>query len=112
MRGERVWGFFPLSTHLKIRAGKVSASGFCDVSPHREGLAPVYAQFDRASANPFYDVAREDQDSLLRGLFLTSWLVEDFLQVNEVLAGRTDPASGQIVSLWTAGARSGPRKRP
>ena len=81
--GERVWGFFPLSTHLKIRAGKVSASGFSDVSPHREGLAPVYAQFDRASANPFYDVAREDQDSLLRGLFLTSWLVEDFLQVND-----------------------------
>lgn len=83
MRGERVWGFFPLSTHLKIRAGKVSANGFADVSPHREGLAPVYAQFDRASANPFYDVAREDQDSLLRGLFLTSWLVEDFLQVND-----------------------------
>ena len=81
--GERVWGFFPMGTHLKILAGKVSPQGFSDVSPHREGLAPVYANFDRASANPIYEEAREDQDSLLRGLFMTSWLVEDFLQVND-----------------------------
>lgn len=81
--GERVWGFFPFATHLKILAGKTSAQSFSDVSPHRDGLAPVYAQFDRASANPIYEEAREDQDSLLRGLFMTSWLVEDFLQVND-----------------------------
>ena len=81
--GERVWGWFPYSTHLKVKAGKVSASSFTDVSPHRAEYAPVYAQFDRASANPIYEESREDQDSLLRGLFTTSWLVEDFLQVND-----------------------------
>lgn len=81
--GERVWGFYPFTTHLKIIAGKVKPESFSDVSPHREGLAPVYAQFDRASANPIYEAAREDQDSLLRGLFMTSWLVEDFLEVNQ-----------------------------
>ena len=43
----------------------------------------MYAQFDRASANPIYDPAREDHDSLLRGLFMTSWLVEDFLEVSD-----------------------------
>jgi len=81
--GERVWGFFPMGTHLKILAGKVTAQNFSDVSPHREGLAPVYAQFDRASAYPIYEEGREDQDSLLRGLFMTSWLVEDFLEVHD-----------------------------
>ncbi len=80
--GERVWGFFPFSTHLKILAGKARGGQFFDVSPHRATYAPVYSQFDRASANPIYEAAREDQDSLLRGLFMTSWLVEDFLQVN------------------------------
>lgn len=80
--GERVWGFFPFSTHLKIQAGKVSAVQFRDVSPYRDNYAAVYAQFDRASANPIYDATREDQDSLLRGLFMTSWLVDDFLDVN------------------------------
>ena len=77
--GERVWGFFPMGSHLLIEAGKVNPHAFSDVSAHRTGLAPVYAQFQRAAANPIYEPAREEQDSLLRGLFLTSWLCEDAL---------------------------------
>ncbi len=86
--GERVWGFFPFTTHLKILAGKNRAEQFRDVSPHRADLAPVYAQFDRASANPIHELAREDQDSLLRGLFMTSWLVEDFMDTNEAFGAK------------------------
>ena len=86
--GERVWGFFPFSTHLKILAGKVRPEQFCDVSAHRAEYAPVYAQFSRASANPIYEQAREDQDSLLRGLFMTSWLVEDFMDVNKAFGAQ------------------------
>jgi hypothetical protein len=80
--GERVWGFFPFSTHLKILAKGDKTGHFQDVSAHRATYAPVYARFERASANPIYDPAQEDQDSLLRGLFMTSWLVEDFLNMN------------------------------
>ena len=86
--GERVWGWFPYGTHLKIRAGKVNPATITDVSAHRAEYAPVYAQFDRASANPIYEPAREDQDSLLRGLYMTSWLVEDFLKVNDCFGAR------------------------
>ncbi len=92
--GERVWGWFPYATHLKILAGKVNGTRIVDVSPHREAYAPVYAQFDRASANPIYAPEREDYDSLLRGLFMTSWLVEDFLAVN----GAFDAAACLITS--------------
>ena len=81
--GERVWGWFPYSTHLKVVAGNVSAASFSDVSGHRASYAPVYSSFDRANANPIYEASREDQDSLLRGLFMTSWLVEDFITINE-----------------------------
>jgi NADPH:quinone reductase-like Zn-dependent oxidoreductase len=80
--GERVWGFFPYANYHKIAAGQVTASSFRDIGPHRTNHAPVYCQFDKASANPLYDPAREGQDSLLRGLFMTSWLVEDFLNEN------------------------------
>ena len=80
--GERVWGFFPMSTHLKVHAGRVNPHSFVDISPHRGEFAPVYAQYQRANGNPIYEPAREDQDSLLRGLFLTSWLCEDFLHDN------------------------------
>ncbi len=85
--GDRVWGWFPYSTHLKVTVGNVSPSSFTDVSPHRAEYAPVYAQFNRAAANPIYEEQREDQDSLLRGLFTTSWLVDDFLQVNDFFGG-------------------------
>lgn len=86
--GERVWGFFPFATHLKILAGQVSAQQFCDVSSHRAEYAPVYCQFTRAATYPIYEEVREDQDSLLRGLFMTSWLVEDFMNVNDAFGAQ------------------------
>jgi NADPH:quinone reductase-like Zn-dependent oxidoreductase len=85
--GERVWGFFPMSTHLKIKAGKVHPGQLVDVSPHRAEYAPVYAQYQRTKANPIYQADREDQDSLLRGLFLTSWLCEDYVHDNAMFGG-------------------------
>lgn len=87
--GERVWGWFPLATHLKVLAGNVSSQRFADVSPHRAALAPVYSGFDRATANPLYEPSHEDHDSLLRGLFITSWLVDDFLKVNGCFGSTT-----------------------
>lgn len=86
--GERTWGFYPYSTHHKILAGKAGNASFSDVSPHRANHAPIYSQFDRASANVIYQPEREDQDSLLRGLFLTSWLVEDLINVNDSFAAQ------------------------
>jgi len=84
--GERVWGWFPMSSHLKVKAGGVSPFGFKDVSEHRAGLAPIYAYFERTSANPFYQRSEEALDMLLRGLFTTSWLVEDFMADNDFFA--------------------------
>jgi len=77
--GERVFGFFPMATHLVIDAGDVTAAQFADVTPHRADTAPVYRQYLRTAADPLHDPAREDQLLLLRGLFLTSFLVDDFI---------------------------------
>jgi len=81
--GERVWGFFPMASHVKVLAGKVNPSGFSDISNYRAGLAPLYAAFERVSYNPFYNADNEDFDILLRGLFTTSWLVDDFMDDND-----------------------------
>ncbi|PMG28470.1 hypothetical protein BCU94_17460 [Shewanella sp. 10N.286.52.C2] len=77
--GERLWGFMPMATHLKVIAGNITTTGFSDMTLCREGLSPVYSRFDRISASPFYQVNNEDFDILLRGLFTTSWLVDDFM---------------------------------
>jgi len=80
--GERVWGFFPMASHVKITAGKFNKLSFSDVSKHREGLPPLYAAFDRVKNNPFYQPQNEDYEMLVRGLFTTSWLVDDFMDDN------------------------------
>lgn len=86
--GERVWGFMPMATHVKILAGKVNAGSFSDISPHREGLSPIYAAFERVKSNPFYKVENENFDMLVRGLFTTSWLIDDFMFDNHYFAAK------------------------
>jgi hypothetical protein len=97
--GERVWGFTPFTTHHKILAGKVNQFSLSDVAVHRVGHAPIYCQFDRASSNPVYEQPREDQDSLLRGLFMTSWLVEDFIATNNFF-------DAQVCSITSASSKT------
>ena len=85
--GSRYWGFFPVGDHHVVSA-QATSSGFVDVAPHREKHAMAYRGFDRASetAEP-----TDDANSLLRGLFLTSFLAEDFLFENGMFG------AGQIV---------------
>ena len=87
--GERVFGFFPMATHLVIDAGDVQPAQFADAAPHRADTALVYRQYLRAAADPLYDPAREDQILLLRGLFLTAFLVDDFIADQDGFGART-----------------------
>jgi hypothetical protein len=109
--GERVWGFFPMGTHLRVQAGRVQADSFSDVSPHRAAFAPIYAQFQRAAANPWYEPAREDHDLLLRGLHFTGWLLEDFLHDNAHFGARaalvTSASSKTAIAFATCARERG-----
>ena len=80
--GERFFGFYPMSTHLLVEAADATRSQFVDVAAHRRDTALAYRQYLRSSADPQYEEQREDAILLLRGLFLTSFLVDDFLADN------------------------------
>jgi hypothetical protein len=77
--GERVYGYFPMSTHFVLQADHVDDGGFMDVAEHRRTLPPVYNRYLRTSADPAYDPQHEDAYMLLRPLFGTSFLIDDFL---------------------------------
>jgi NADPH:quinone reductase-like Zn-dependent oxidoreductase len=77
--GTRCFGFYPMGRHLVIQPGAVSASQIVDAAPHRAGLAPVYAQYLPTTGDAIYAASREDQILLMRGLFMTSFLADDFL---------------------------------
>lgn len=80
--GERVYGYFPMASAVDLMPGKVQASGWADVAPHRAALHAVYNQYTRCATDPFYTADTEDLQALLRPLFITSWLIDDFLDDN------------------------------
>jgi hypothetical protein len=57
----------------------VSPGQIVDAAPHRAGLAPAYAQYLPTTGDAVYAEKREDPILLMRGLFMTSFLADDFL---------------------------------
>ena len=61
-------------------AVKPTADGLRDEGPHRAAHAPVYRAYVRTDRDPYYQPGEdaEDRHALLRGLFITGFLAEDF----------------------------------
>lgn len=76
--GERFYGFLPLASHLVLQTDKLSAAGFTDTSPHRQALPIVYNRYAHSPKG-------EDEylNSLLRPMFVTAFLLDDFLDEND-----------------------------
>ena len=72
--GGRYFGFFPLGDYHVVEA-QSSRGGFIDAASWREKHAMAYRSFDRAEVTP-----NDDAILVLRGLFLTSFLIEDFIR--------------------------------
>jgi hypothetical protein len=77
--GERIYGYYPMSTHLVVEPAKLTERGFVDATPHRRDLPPVYNQYTRIENEPGYARRDEDRLMLLRPLFGTGFLLDDFL---------------------------------
>jgi hypothetical protein len=77
--GERLFGYFPMASHLVINADGVSPRGLRDGAPHRQGVAPIYNAYARVSGDAAFAGRRGDYQALLRPLFMLSFLVDDFL---------------------------------
>lgn len=77
--GRRVWGYLPAGTHGVVAPSRIGASGFTDGSEHRRDLAAVYNQYVFCDADPAWSPATEGLQAVLRPLFLTAFLIDDFL---------------------------------
>jgi hypothetical protein len=78
-QGTRVYGYLPPSSQLLVTPGHVDAHGFIDAAPHRASLPAAYNGYARTDADPVYETDTEDLQMLLRPLFFTSYLLDDFL---------------------------------
>lgn len=86
--GERVYGYFPMASSVVMTPVRINPAGWSDGAPHRAELHPVYNQLTRCAADPFYTADTEDVQALLRPLFITSWLIDDFLADNDFFGAR------------------------
>jgi hypothetical protein len=87
--GEKVYGFLPMATHLRVLPERVRPGGFADVSPHRLPLPQVYNEYARPDQDPGYDVGREDEHLVLRPLFSLSFFLAEHLRGEGFFGART-----------------------
>ena len=86
--GVRVYGYVPMSTHLMVAPGKVSADGFSDKTAHRQPMSPIYNRYTFTHADPGYAPEAEAQIALFRPLFITSFLLADFFRKNNMFGAK------------------------
>ena len=81
--GGRYFGWYPMSRFVDMTVG-VSATGIRDDGAHRAAHAAVYRSYQSSGADPYrdsgeaYDGETEDRHALVRGLFLTGVLADEF----------------------------------
>lgn len=75
--GDRFYGYYPMSSHLVVHPTRVGPKGFTDGAPHRAGLAAAYNGYQRVGVG--VDPHAEHVHAVLRPLFTTSFLLDDWL---------------------------------
>jgi hypothetical protein len=103
--GERFYGYYPMGSHVTLQPARLTANGFYDAAPHRSGLHPVYNQYLLSSTDPLYDATTEDVQALLRPLFITSFLIDDFLADNDFF-GACESGKTGVMLLSSASSKT------
>ncbi len=86
--GERFYGFWPVASHLIVEPVRVTERGFYDGAQHRLSLTSAYNQYQRTRTDAAYREANEAYQMLLRPLFITSFMLADYLSDNDFFGAR------------------------
>ncbi len=97
--GERFYGYFPPAGEVVLTPGKAGPTGFTVSSGPRAELAAVYNQYSNCATDPFYAHGSEAVQCIMRPLFMTSWLIDDFLADNDFF-------SSEAVMLSSASSKT------
>lgn len=87
--GGRYYGWFPMARSVDMTVS-ATPDGVRDDGAHRSKHAPVYRAYTETRHDPFYLAGEdaEDRSALLRGLFLTGFLADDFFASQDDLGAR------------------------
>ncbi len=81
--GARYFGYLPMATHLVVEPDSVRPGGFTDSAAHRAGLPGTYNRYRRTDTDPVHRPDTEDQQAIFVPLFVTSFVLDDYLHDQE-----------------------------
>ena len=102
--GERFYGYYPMSSQTVLQPVRPSSAGFFEGAAHRAALHAVYNSYARCATDPFHTPQTEDIEALLRPLFITSWLIDDFLADQDFFGA--DASGNGAVLLSSASSKT------
>jgi hypothetical protein len=104
-----------MSTHLDVEPIRVTERGFVDGTAHRAELPTVYNQYTRLENEPGYGERDDDRLMLLRPLFTTAFLLDDFFAENDffgastvLLASASSKTAFSLAHLLSRNRKPGP----
>jgi hypothetical protein len=100
--GARVLGCFPMSSHLVVSPTRIGGAGFVDDAIHRRELPGAHSNYTHL---PVTDETDEDLHLLLRPLYLTSFLLVDWLASEGYFGARAVVVSSASSKTASAAAR-------
>ena len=77
------YGYHPMTSLTVLLPTRVTTRGLYNAALHRAELHPVSNQHVASRSDPLYSAGTEDIQALLRPLFVTSFLIDDFLVYNQ-----------------------------
>ena len=78
--GERVYGYFPMATHLVMQPSELRGARFLDATEHRRELPRTYNEYVLTDRDLNYDRLHEDHHLVLRPLFSLSFFCAEYLK--------------------------------
>ncbi|WP_372777788.1 DUF2855 family protein [Litorivivens sp.] len=88
--GERLYGFFPMSSHAILQPGKIRNDNFRDIAPHRTELpgSALYSNYRRTQREPELVQQFENERCLLFPLMATGYVLYDYLVDNDCFGAK------------------------
>ena len=79
--GEKVYGYFPMASHLKIKAGNISEHSISDMATHRQPMVAIYNTYNRLGMDIKYPASIQDYMPIFQPLFATSFLNYEYFKI-------------------------------
>ena len=102
--GARAYGYLPMSDELVVEPGRRDDQGFTDVAEHRRPMAAAYNRYVFPEADPAYDRSFEPHQMVLWPLFMTSFMIDDYLACDD--AGHPEMFGASIAVISSASSKT------